>query len=80
MALKMKNLSTIMHKRNLVSQKQTCAKRKTVIYLRIYFHAHKTNFLRQNRIDGSKPAKLQKKMAIVKGNITMSFLTPYIAQ
>ena len=32
-----------------------CAKRKTVIYLRIYFHAPKTNFLRQTHIDGSKP-------------------------
>ena len=76
----MKNLSTIMHKWNLVSQKQMCAKRKTVIFLRIYFHAPKTIFLRQNRINGSNPAKLPEKMAEIKGNLISSFLTPYIAQ
>ena len=80
MTLKMKNLSTNMHKLNLVSQKQICAKQKTVIYLKIYFHAPKTKFLRQNRIDSSKPAKLPEKMAAVKGNLILSFLTPYIAQ
>ena len=76
----MKNLTTIMHKWNLVSQKQMYAKRKTGKYLRIYFHAPKTNFLRQNSIDVSKPAKLQEKMAVVQGNLILSFLTPYIAQ
>ena len=38
--LKMKNSSIIMHKWNIVSQKQMCAKRKSVIYMlvkRIFF-------------------------------------------
>ena len=38
----------------MVSQKQISAKRKTVIYLKIYLHVPKLIFLRQNRIDGSK--------------------------
>ena len=78
--MKMKNFSTIMHKWNMVSQIQMCAKRKTLIYLKFYFHAPKTIFLCQNRIDGSKRAKLQEKMAAVKGNLISSFLTSYKAQ
>ena len=49
----MKNFSTSM----IVNQKQMCAKRKTVIYLRIYLPASKTIFLRQNRTDCSKTRK-----------------------
>ena len=64
----------------MVSQKQMCAKRKTVIHLKIYFHAPKTNILRQNRIESSKPAKLPEKVAAVNGNLILSFLTLYIAQ
>ena len=50
----------------MASQKQMCAKRKNVIYLKIYLHAPKTNFLSQNRIDSSEPAKLPDKLAAVK--------------
>ena len=64
----------------MVSQKQMCAKRKTVIYLKFYFHAPIANFLRKNRIDGSKRTKLPEKMAAVKGNLISSILTSYIAK
>ena len=49
----------------MASQRQMCAKRKTVIYLKIYLHAPKTNFLRQNHIDSSEPEKLPEKLAAV---------------